>query len=67
MKCLMCDNEVEVNPIYKYLMSARQYGKTMTLIYSYFRERCCSEECFEKWISEVKEYVTKKQGDKHDN
>lgn len=63
MKCLMCDNEVEVNPKYEYLMRARQYGKTMTLIYEYFRDQCCSEECFEKWIKEVKEYMAKRRGE----
>lgn len=56
MKCLMCDNEIgEIAE--EYMMRARQYGKTITLIYSYFRKRCCSKECFEKWIGEVEEYV----------
>lgn len=67
MKCLMCDNEVKVNPKDEYVMRTRCYGKTIAFIYEYFRKMCCSEECFEKWISEVKEYVAKKQGDKHDN
>lgn len=57
MKCLMCDNEIgEITE--EYMMRARQYGKTITLMYSYFRKRCCSEECFEKWIGEVEEYIS---------
>ena len=57
MKCLMCDTDIGEIPE-DIMWRARQYGKTMTLIYSYFRKRCCSSECFEKLICEVNEYMS---------
>lgn len=57
-KCLLCGKEIK-DPPWDLIFFARQCGKSRTIMYYWYKNMCCSNECFMQWIDKAEQIFNK--------